>query len=36
MEGEGITVGEAEEVARGNVFYVASTFTEFLKKMYDS
>lgn len=36
IESEGITVEEAEEEARGNVFYVASTFTEFLKKLYDS
>lgn len=36
MESEGITAEEAEEVARENVFYVASTFTEFLNKLYDS
>ncbi|PGZ98490.1 1,3-beta-glucan synthase regulator [Bacillus pseudomycoides] len=35
MESEGITTEEAEEVARENVFYVASTFTEFLNKLHD-
>ncbi|MDC2866677.1 SMI1/KNR4 family protein [Bacillus sp. BP-3] len=35
MESEGITAEEAEEVARENVFYVASTFTEFLNKLHD-
>ncbi|QWG42503.1 SMI1/KNR4 family protein (plasmid) [Bacillus mycoides] len=35
MESEGITAGEAEEVARENVFFVANTFTEFLSKLHD-
>ncbi|ENQ3105348.1 SMI1/KNR4 family protein [Bacillus cereus] len=35
MRSEGITVEEAEEVARENVFYVASTFTAFLNKLHD-
>lgn len=35
MESEGITAEEAEEVARENVFYVASNFTEFLNKLHD-
>ena len=35
MESEGITAEEAEEVARENVFYVASSFTDFLNKLHD-
>ncbi|ENQ3104995.1 hypothetical protein ACEOWJ_000934 [Bacillus cereus] len=35
MEIEGIAAEEAEEVARENVFYVASNFTEFLNKLHD-
>ncbi|MBJ8056120.1 SMI1/KNR4 family protein [Bacillus cereus] len=35
MESKGITAGEAEEVARENVFFVANTFTEFLSKLHD-
>ncbi|MFI8707931.1 SMI1/KNR4 family protein [Bacillus sp. NPDC077411] len=35
MESEGITAEEAEEVARENVFYVASNLTEFLNKLHD-
>ncbi|MGG0458829.1 SMI1/KNR4 family protein [Bacillus mycoides] len=35
MESEGITAEETEGEARENVFYVASTFTEFLSKLHD-
>ncbi|PGZ95431.1 1,3-beta-glucan synthase regulator [Bacillus pseudomycoides] len=35
IESEGITIEEVEEVARGNVFYIASTFTAFLNKLHD-
>ncbi|EOP53429.1 SMI1/KNR4 family protein [Bacillus pseudomycoides] len=34
MESEGITAEQAEEAARENVFYIAASFTEFLKKLY--
>jgi hypothetical protein len=35
MQEEGLTEEQAEERARENVFYVASTFTEFLNKLYE-
>ncbi|PEJ35496.1 SMI1/KNR4 family protein [Bacillus pseudomycoides] len=35
MESEGMTAEEAEEIARENVFYAASTFTAFLNKLHD-
>lgn len=34
MESEGITAEQAKEAARENVFYIAASFTEFLKKLY--
>ncbi|PGZ98486.1 1,3-beta-glucan synthase regulator [Bacillus pseudomycoides] len=35
MREEGLTEEQVEERARENVFYVASTFTEFLNKLHD-
>lgn len=35
IEKEGLTEEQAEERARENVFYVATTFTEFLDKLHD-
>jgi len=35
MREEGLTEEQAEKRARENVFYVAETFTEFLKKLHD-
>lgn len=35
MKEEGITEEQAEEVARNNIYYVASSFTEFLEMLYE-
>ncbi|MOA62389.1 SMI1 / KNR4 family protein [compost metagenome] len=36
VNNEGMDEEQAEETARKNIFYIADSFTEFLKKLHDS